>query len=339
MKTYKNLWEKFISKENFDLAYKNAIKRKGRQWQVRKFKRKEAENLEKVRQLVIRGEFHTSEYKSKIIYEPKKRVIYKLPFCPDRIVQHAVMNILKPILINLFIENTYACIEGRGQMRVSRKCSEYVRKYKYCLKCDIKSFYPSINQQILSDMYHRIIKDEKFLKVIDDIVFSFPGDHNCPIGNYMSQWSGNFYLTKLDNFVLHELKPGGYERYCDDFMLFSNDKQFLHTCRKRLEEFLWSELELKFSKSDVFNTKQGVDFCGYRTFGKYVLVRKSTAKRMKRRFRKVLDSDIEDVEKLTGQVASCKGWLKHACSHHLYKSLRLDDIDLKIQEFEKGEEI
>ena len=104
-------------------------------------KRKEAENLEKVRQLVIRGEFHTSEYKSKIIYEPKKRVIYKLPFCPDRIVQHAVMNILKPILINLFIENTYACIEGRGQMRASRKCSEYVRKYKYCLKCDISRFY------------------------------------------------------------------------------------------------------------------------------------------------------------------------------------------------------
>lgn len=206
MKTYKNLWETFISKENFDLAYRNSIKNKAKQKQVRKFKEDAENNLEAVRQLVISGGFHTSEYQKKKIYEPKERIIYKLPYAPDRIVQHAVINILKPILLNKFIENSYACIEGRGQLKASQKCAEYVRRNKYCLKCDIHHFYPSINQKILSDMLHRFIKDERFMAVVDDIIFSFEGGYNCPIGNFCSQWFGNFYMTVVDNFILHELK-------------------------------------------------------------------------------------------------------------------------------------
>lgn len=97
------------------------------------------------------------------------------------------MNILKPILINLFIENSFACIEGRGQLKASQKCAEFTRKYKYCLKCDIHKFYPSINQYILSAMFHRIIADEKFMEILDDVIFSFEGGYNCPIGNYCSQ--------------------------------------------------------------------------------------------------------------------------------------------------------
>lgn len=115
MKSYNNLWEKFISEENFNLAYKNSIKNKGGQRQVKEFKKNWEENLEEVRQMVIRGEFHTSQYREKKIYEPKERIIYKLPYCPDRIVQHAIMNVLKPILMRKMIQNTYACIEGRDQ--------------------------------------------------------------------------------------------------------------------------------------------------------------------------------------------------------------------------------
>ena len=91
MKIYNNLWEQFTSKENFELAYKNAIKGKGKQKQVKRFKENAAENLELIRQSVINGTFHTSEYKTKTIYEPKQRIVYKLPFAPDRIVQHAIM--------------------------------------------------------------------------------------------------------------------------------------------------------------------------------------------------------------------------------------------------------
>jgi len=339
MKTYKHLWEQLITKENFELAYQNSIRGKGWQRQIQIFQKNKEENLEAVRQLVINEQFHTSEYKEQTIYEPKERIIYKLPYCPDRIVQHAVMNVLKPIMLNLFIENTYACIKNRGQIKASLKCSEYVRKYRYCLKGDIKKFYPSINQHILSNMLHRIIKDDKFMRLVDDIIFSYPGGYNCPIGNYCSQWFGNFYLTVLDNYVLHELKPDGYERFCDDFLLFSNDKEFLQYCKRKIEVFILDKLDLEYSKAEVFDVKQGVDFCGYRSFDGYVLIRKNTSKRLKKRFKYIdehIDDEDFDLTHAKGQVDSGNGTMKHACSYNLRKSIKyyelVDKIDGKRKE-------
>lgn len=325
MKRIGNLWEEFISEENFALAYRRAAKGKSRQRQVRKFRANEAENLKKVRTLVTSGKFRTSGYRQMTIYEPKERVIYKLPFCPDRIVHHAVMNILRPILTRKLIHNTYACIEGRGQHRASAKCSEFVRNNRYCLQCDIHKFYPSIDQRTLFRMLRRIVKDRKFLAFVDEIIFSFPGGKNCPIGNYCSQWFGNFYLSALDNFVKHRLKCRCYERFCDDFLLFSNDKRYLAECRDRIRKFLKEELSLEFSKAEVFDVRQGVDFCGYRHFGKYVLARKSTAKRMKRRIKGFRSRpERHSPEHVAGSVASMKGWLKWCCSHNLRASLGMD---------------
>lgn len=320
MKTYKNLWDEFISEENFKIAYKNSIKRKKGQRQIRKFNEDAENNLRKVRELVVSGGFHTSRYEAMKIYEPKERMIYKLPYAPDRIVQHAIMNILRPILASKFIENSYACVEGKGPHRASQKCAEYTRKYQYCLKCDIHHFYPSVDQEILSGMLHRIIRDERFMKIVDDVIFSFPGGKNVPIGNYCSQWFGNYYLTYLDNFVLHELKCGKYVRYCDDFLLFSNNKDYLKECRKRITEYLKEELMLEFSKAEIFNTKQGVDFCGYRDFKDYVLLRKSTAKRIRKRITRI--EVLND--RTIGQLASAKGQLRHCCSYNFRKSIGLE---------------
>lgn len=326
MKTYKHLWEHFISKDNFELAYKNSIKGKTRQKQIKEFKKNKEENLEKVRQLVINGQFHTSKYKEMVIFEPKKRIIYKLPYCPDRIVQHAIMNILKPIFLKKFINNTFACIENRGQHKASLKCSEYVRKNEYCLKCDIRKFYPSINQKILSTMLHKFIKDKKFMDIVDDVIFSIEGGYNCPIGNYCSQWFGNFYLSKLDNYVKHELHCKDYERFCDDFILFGT-KQYLSHCKNKIESFLKENLELSFSKCDLFKTKQGVDYCGYRHFGKYVLLRKSTSKRVKKRIKWIYKNKYSlDNDYIKGSIASTKGWLKWCCSWNFQKSLNIVEV-------------
>lgn len=322
MKSYNNLWEKFISKENFELAYKNSIKKKGRQRQIRKFNENKVENLEAVRNLVVNGKFHTAKYKAMTIYEPKERIIYKLPYNPDRIVQHAIMNILKPIFTRSFIKDTYACIEERGQHKAVIRCGEFIRKNEYCLKCDIRKFYPSIDQKILSEKLHKIIRDKKFMSIVDDVIFSFSGGKNCPIGNYCSQWFGNYYLSFLDNFVKHQLKCKNYVRFCDDFLLCSNDKNYLRLCRAEIKSFLHDSLKLDFSKCDLFKTKQGVDYCGYRNFGKYVLLRKATAKGMKRRFRWLYKNE----EKLADDYvrssrASMFGWLKWCCSYNLRKSI------------------
>lgn len=321
MKTYSNLWETFVSRENFDIAFHDSQKGKKNQRQVIEFNKNAEVNLEKIRQDVINGKFHTSKYKSMVIFEPKKRIIYKLPYNPDRIVQHAVMNVLRPILEGMFIFDSYACVEGKGQMRASRRCSQFVRRNQYCLKCDVHHFYPSINHDILSVMLHSKIKDEKFMQVIDDIVYSFEGESNAPIGNYTSQWFGNFYLTALDYYIKQELHIKDYLRYCDDFILFSNDKKYLHECRKKIETFLWDKLRLTYSKAFVFDTKQGVDFCGYRTFGKYLLLRKSTSKRLKHRVTKVYVT--YDEKRKQSSIASTLGWLKHCNSYNLKRSLGL----------------
>lgn len=320
MKTFNSLWDGFTSWENFDEAEINARRDKGKQSQVREFQENRDAKLEKVRQSVINGTFYTSRYRKKKVYEPKERDIYILPYEPDRIVQHAVMNILRPILTKKFMQNSFACVEGKGPHRASQKCAEFTRKYKYCLKCDIHHFYPSVNQKILSDMLHRIIKDERFMRVVDDIVFSFEGETNVPIGNYCSQWFGNFYLTKLDNYILHELKCGALVRYCDDFLLFSDSKEELQRDKALIKEFIWENLRLEFSKADVFSTRQGVDFCGYRCFKDYVLLRKSTAKRIRRRITKIETLDTHT----QGQLASAKGQLKHCCSYNFRKSIGLE---------------
>ena len=328
MKTHKRLWEKFEPKENFEKACVRSQKDKEKKHEIVNFNKNRDENLKAVRELAISGRFTTSHYRERKIYEPKERIIYILPYSPDRIVQHAIMNVLEPIFERHLIQNTYACIKKRGQLDASIKCSEYVRKFRYCLKCDIRKFYPSINQEKLSRSIHRIIRDDRFMEIVDDVIFSFPGGYNCPIGNYCSQWFGNFYLSALDNYVLHELKVGGFERYCDDFLLFDNDKHHLNECRKRIGDFLYERLELCFSKADLFDVKQGVDFCGYRSFEDFVLVRKGTAKRLIKRTKEVaeaLDAG-KDKQPLMGKMASTNGILRHACTFNLRNSINFEDI-------------
>jgi len=329
MKSYGgNLFESIVDKDNFTVAQKLSRQGKSSRKEIRIFESNLDENLEEIRQLVIDKKFHTAKYRSKKIFEPKERIIYILPYAPDRIVQHAIMNILVPYMEKMFITDSYACITGRGQTRASLRTMQAVRRNKYCLKCDIHHFYPSINQNILSEMYHRKFRDKDFLYLMDDIIFSFPGGYNCPIGNYTSQWNGNFYLTPLDEFCKHELKIKDYIRYCDDFLLFGDDKSYLHECRKRIEDFI-GKYELTYSKADVFSVKQGIDFCGYRHFDNYILVRKSTAKRQIKRIKELpgeFESGKITVDEMRSVIDSMSGWLKHANAYNLKKSMRISEI-------------
>lgn len=246
-------------------------------------------------------------------------------------MQHAIMNILVPYMEKMFITDSYACITGRGQTRASLRTMQAVRRNKYCLKCDIHHFYPSINQNILSQMYHKKFRDKDFLYLMDDIIFSFPGGYNCPIGNYTSQWNGNFYLTPLDNFCKHELKIKDYIRYCDDFLLFGDDKSYLHECRKRIEDFI-GKYELTYSKADVFSVKQGIDFCGYRHFDNYILLRKSTAKKEIKRLKELpgeFENGLITKDKMRSTIDSMIGWQKHANTHNLQIATDIDFIRSK----------
>jgi len=263
------------------------------------------------------------------IYEPKKREIYKLPFYPDRIIHHCLMRIVEPIWERLFLNDSYACIKGRGLHAGSRRTMEFVRKYRYCLKMDIAKFYPSVDQNVLYGIVARKIKCADTLRLFREIIFSYPGGRNIPIGNYTSQWLGNLYLNEMDQWLKHRHRVKAYIRYCDDFCLFDNDKGRLHFLAAEIEAFLEERLKLRLSKNDVFPVTQGVDFLGYRHFPGRILLRKSTATRMKRRMRRLPDelaSGRITPGRYRSTLASVSGWLRWANTYHLQLHLQIKQL-------------
>ena len=327
MKRKGNLFAKIVAMENIDKAFHNAAKGKHWQRQVKVAEENKEALLVELQQSLIGHTFHTSPYKTKWIYEPKKRLIFILPFYPDRIVQHAVMQILEPLWDKLMIHNSFACRKGKGQHKASDVCKKYAMKYEYCVQCDIRKFYPSIRHDLIKTLLRRKIKDKELLWLLDDIIDSAEGGKNVPIGNYLSQWLGNLFMNELDTYVKQELKVKAYLRYCDDFLFFGDDKEVLKDVADKAEQFCNDVLDLQLSKKSLFHTWQGVDFVGYRHFhsGK-VLVRKRTAQRIMKKLKRLPDKLKHGRigrEKARSVVASAKGWLQHANTYNLQQKLEM----------------
>lgn len=252
------------------------------------------------------------------------------------------MNILEPIFERQMIANSFACRKGKGQHKGSDLCMKFTKAYKWCLKCDISKFYPSIDHTILKKLIRRKIKDKQLLWLLDDIIDSIEGDRNLPIGNYISQWLGNLYLTELDKWVLEEQKLPRYIRYCDDFVVFSNDKRRLLKLQKILPKYLKATLNLHMSKNSMLSTSQGINFLGYRHFhsGK-ILLRKSTA----RKIRRIISKGIvkmarlprgswryyRTVQNFHGKLMSYKGWLSFASTHNFEETVKFSQVTVYVE--------
>jgi retron-type reverse transcriptase len=332
MKRHGDLFDNISSKENILGAYRRS--RKGKNWQdtVKRFDANADANLEQIRRSLISKSFSTSAYKEMVIHEPKERIVYKLPFAPDRIVQHALMNVLGPLWEKTFIRDSYSCRKGRGIHAGSRRTMDFIRAvgpHAYCLKMDVAKFYPSVDHDILFDIVQQKIKCKDTLWLLHDIIYSFPGKKNVPIGNYTSQWFCNLYLNELDTFLKHRHHIKYYIRYCDDFIILHEDKRYLKRLAEEIEQFLEERLALKLSKNSIFPIKHGIDFLGYRHFPGYILIRKSTVKRTKHRLSALpgkLASGEISLDQYRSSLASTMGWLKWANSYHLRTALGLDKL-------------
>lgn len=338
MKRYGDLFDKITTLDNLQEAYRRSAR--GKHWQraVKEYDKDSLPWLLKLQEALKQGTFHTAPYKTKQIYEPKERTIYILPFYPDRIVHHAVMNILEPIFDKLMIKDSYACRKGKGQHAGSTRCMEMVRRNKYCLKCDISKFYPSVNHAVLKRIIRHKIKDKELLSLLDEIIDSTHTETNVPIGNYLSQWFGNLYMNEIDKYVKQTLHFKDYIRYCDDFCFFSNDKDELRKIRAWLPEYLNTQLKLRLSKCQLFPTSQGVDFLGYRHFPRYILVRKRTAKRIKRHLREtmhLLRQGRITPETAKSKIASAKGWIQHANAHNYTLANHINELWEEVKAYEQ----
>ena len=321
MKTYKNLWDEFISKENFELAVKKAVKSKKNKRQTKYFLQNKDVLLEKLRDDLIHDKFKTSRYRKFFVFEPKKREIYELPLYPDHIVHHALINVLGPIWQKRFIKDSYACIPGRGIHSAAQRAMLFVKKCKFVLQCDVRKFYPSIDHNIMMNIVSKKIHDRKILRLLKKIIFSLPGGKNLPIGNLTSQWMGNLYLTELDLFIKHKMKCVNYLRYSDDFCVFHDDKKFLNNIKHDIRNFVERDLNLRLSKS-VVKSAEGMSFVGFRLFKNFILLRTRTVRTIKKRIKQMLLTNVWS-DNMLASLASTIGVMRWAKTHNLQKLAKI----------------
>jgi retron-type reverse transcriptase len=325
MRRHNNLYSRIHDFENLHLAYRKASLGRRFSSEVLQFHKNLEENLIEIQNELILGTYEPRPYRTFTIFEPKERIIHVAPF-RDRIIHHAVMNIIEPIWDRLFIYDTYACRKGKGTHAGVLRTVEFLRAAEtkrgktYCFQGDISKCFPSINHHILMRIIKRKIKCKGTLRLIEKIIFNGgapenPDSHNLPIGNLISQWSANLYLSELDYFVKHELRVKYYVRYMDDFILLSNDKKRLHGYRREIESFLWDTLRMKLNpKSDTYPASRGIDFLGYRIWTSHRLLRKSSLFRATRRFKKLSDKYARGLVTLQQVRSSVMSWLGH-CRH------------------------
>ncbi len=296
------------------MADQTARRGKSKQHGIINFDKNYDQNIADIYRELATNTYKTSKYTTRTIYETKERIISILPY-RDRVVQHAIMNIMEPIFVSTFTADTYSCIKGKGIHAASRalksalKEEEYTR---YCLKLDIRKFYPSVDNLILKSLLRKKIKDQELLKLLDGIIDSAPG---LPIGNYLSQYFANFYLTYFDHWIKEQKEVKHYFRYADDIIILAPNKEYLHRVLAGISKYMSQRLNLQVkSNYQIFPVAaRGIDFVGYVHYHTHVLMRKSIKKSFARKVSK-------GINKLS--LASYLGWAKHCNSRHLLKKLR-----------------
>jgi len=326
MKRHGNLYEQVCSEDNMVLAWEKARKGKAHTYGVRLFEKDLENNMRQLHNELTTGTYRTSEYSVFTIYDPKEREIYRLPF-RDRVVHHAIMNVMEPIWTSIFIQQTYSCIKGRGihavLIAIKRDLKD-VENTHYCLKMDVRKFYPTIDHDILKSIIRRKVKDNRLLDLLDLIIDSAPG---VPIGNYLSQFFANLYLSYFDHWLKETKQVKYYYRYADDMVILAPNKAYLHELLTEITAYLNNELNLQLKGNyQVFPVDfRGIDFVGYKFYHTHILMRKSIKKRLCRKAAKLNKKDI-DAKSYRIKIAPWLGWAKHCDSKHLLKKVLNEEI-------------
>jgi retron-type reverse transcriptase len=328
MKRIGNLYEKIISIENLQHADNVARRGKLLSHGVRVHDRRREENILELHEMLKNKTFRTSQYFVFKIYEPKEREIYRLPYWPDRIVHHAVMSVLEPIWVSLFTSDTYSCIKGRGinaAMLNVKKALKDVAGTQYCLKIDIRKFYPSVDHDILKSIIRRKIKCSDTLELLDGIIDSASG---VPIGNYLSQYFANLYLTYFDHFIKEELNVKYYFRYADDMVFLHHDKEYLHILLSKIKQYLNDNLKLALKGNyQIFPVEaRGIDFVGFVFYHTHTRMRKGIKKNFCKTVAKLNKRTNLTDKQYKMRIAPWLGWAKHSNSKNLLKTILKSDV-------------
>lgn len=312
MKRIGNLYDQICSLENLDQAEACARIGKRKQYGVIAFDKNREAYLAQLHQLLVTEKYTTSPYTIFKIKERKERIIYRLPYFPDRICHWAIMNVLKEMFVRTFTADTYSCIEGRGvggavdNMKIALQDREATRYY---LQLDIKKFYPSITHRILKHLLRLKIKCERTLRLLDGIIDSAEG---LPIGNYLSQYLANFYLSYFDHWIKEEKKVKYYFRYADDMVILGPDKAALHQLRIDIEQYLKENLNLIIKPNWHVSPVHArpIDFLGYVFYHTHTRMRKRNKQAFARKVARGARRETIEAYKGLASHANCKNLIK-----------------------------
>lgn len=330
MKRVGNLWPQICDYENLYQAYIATVKGRRYKPPLLKYTDNLDFNLSKLHDELVSLKWQPKIAFTKVVYFPKKRVI-TAPIPYDRVAFHAIIDVIRPYFEKRFITDSFACIAGRGTFQAVCRVQRMIHGVQtscgkgYVLKADIHAYFANIDHSICKQLIRKVIKDPSVLLILDRIIDSSPGDVGLPLGALSSQLMANVYLNELDHFVKEKLCVRNYARFMDDFVIVEESKEKLKEYLDKIRVFLIDVLKLELNpKTDIFQIKQGVDFCGYRIFPTYLLPRKRNVKNARRRLKKlhkdVLDGVIS-LEKYKRSLNSYLGYSKHCKSRKTVDSL------------------
>ncbi len=338
MKRVNFLFPEIYSFENLLIASRKARMGKRTQNNVSHFEfNLEPELIQLHRELRTKT-YQPGSYKEFYISVPKKRMISAAPY-RDRVVHHALCNIIEPIFDKTFVYDNYANRKQKGTHKAILRYQLFAKKYQYVLKCDIKKYFPSIDHDILRHLIRRKIKCRDTLWLIDVILENsnpqetvidyFTGDDlftplerrkGLPIGNLTSQFFANIYLNKLDHYIFEILKQRAYVRYVDDFVVFGNCKEELWKLFADVGKYLETlRVRLHQKKSMVYPVNRGVIFLGHKIFPEFRLLKTQNIILFRKRLKKMKKEYLDGTISRETITASIQGWIAHASFSNTYR--------------------
>ena len=293
-KTIRNQYDKKLTYDNLMKAHIESRKGKNIRKEIILFNLKQEEYIMWLYEQLKNGTYKHSGYTTFYVTEPKLRLIEKSAYI-DRIVHRwYVDNFMKEYFIKSFINTSYACLENRGMHKACinvqntmKHCKRIWNNY-YIIKMDIAKYFQNIDKSILYNILQRKIKDKKLLWLTKEILYSNGVEKGLPIGNYTSQCFANIYLNELDQYAKHYLKLKYYYRYMDDVVVMVRNKKEAIQKLQQIREFLTTNLKLELnSKTQIFKSSQGVNFCGYKINEYRLKIRTKGKKKLKNKIKKL----------------------------------------------------